>query len=341
MRRVENVVQGHRQLDRAQVGAQVTAGLARYPAKTAQLAVSSRNWPAAPAGCRIIDRRRSAGLLIVCIAGSETWVIGGCLHLSMGPVDDHVRQGTQGPGLRQTTALQRPVQAVQQVLRILLRSLQAQHRNIGGLVRRRPCRRSCPGWRSLRSRPGCRRQPGTPGRWPHHRSATGPATAPHRWAHRRHPSGRCPAARRRSCAGACHATAIRSGLAHAGQVDRLPAGHAGAARRARQQAAQARLGLCRDLVTSSGVSNSNARACSASPASRCAGLAELHMHGGFAAAQDIVVHAGHVVVDQGIRMDQLGGAGCTQLRQLAWPRTASQAASTSSGRRRLPPSSTA
>ena len=42
------------------------------------------------------------------------------------------------------------------------------------------------------------------------------------------------------------------------------------------------------------------------------GFAKLHVHRGFAAAQDVVVHARHVVMHQGIGVDQLGGAGGAQ-----------------------------
>ena len=41
-------------------------------------------------------------------------------------------------------------------------------------------------------------------------------------------------------------------------------------------------------------------------------LAELHMHRGLAAAQDVVVHAGHVVVHERVGMDQLHCARCAQ-----------------------------
>ena len=41
-------------------------------------------------------------------------------------------------------------------------------------------------------------------------------------------------------------------------------------------------------------------------------LSELDMHGGLTPAQDIVVHAGHVVMNQRIGMDQFNGAGSAQ-----------------------------
>jgi phosphoserine phosphatase len=45
---------------------------------------------------------------------------------------------------------------------------------------------------------------------------------------------------------------------------------------------------------------------------QCGSFAKLHMHGWLAAAQHSVVHARHVVVHEGIGMDQLHGAGCAQ-----------------------------
>jgi hypothetical protein len=68
------------------------------------------------------------------------------------------------------------------------------------------------------------------------------------------------------------------------------------------------------------------------------GLVELHVAGGLAAAQDVVVHAGQVVVDERVRMDHLdrGRGDCAAARrrldELA-------AAKTSIARTRLPPPS--
>ena len=128
--------------------------------------------------------------------------------------------------------------------------------------------------------------------------------------------------------------------ADAGEVDRLAAGHAGVAGRARQQARTARACSAGATPPSSGVSTSKASACIASPASIACGLAELHVHGRLAAAQHVVVHARQVVVDQRIGVDQLDRAGGAQRRLALAAAPPRAAASTSSGRSRLPPSST-
>ena len=108
---------------------------------------------------------------------------------------------------------------------------------------------------------------------------------------------------------------------------------------ARQQAAQRAPAAPAATPSSSGVSSSKASACRrrrpAAPGPR-----RTHVHRRLAAAQDVVVHARHVVVHQRIGVDQFDRAGRAQRRVGGRRATASPAASTSSGRTRLPPSST-
>jgi hypothetical protein len=103
--------------------------------------------------------------------------------------------------------------------------------------------------------------------------------------------------------------------ADAGQVDRLAAGHALAARGAREQAAQRGLGGGGNLVALGRQQLEGQRLQRVAGQQRI-GLAELHVHRGLAAAQHVVVHAGQVVVHQRIGVDQFGGAGRAQRRGL-------------------------
>ncbi len=99
--------------------------------------------------------------------------------------------------------------------------------------------------------------------------------------------------------------------AHGGEVDRLAAGHARAARGLRQQPAQARL---HDVGNAAqlGRQQLEGQRLQRVAGQQRGGLTELHVHRRLAAAQDVVVHAGHVVVHQRIRVDQLHRAGRAQ-----------------------------
>ncbi|MCY1518254.1 hypothetical protein D9M68_529660 [compost metagenome] len=99
--------------------------------------------------------------------------------------------------------------------------------------------------------------------------------------------------------------------ADAGQIDGLAAGHALAAGRARQQAAQKGLHGRGHLVALGGEQLEGQRLQRVAREQRV-GFAELHVHGGLAAAQHVVVHARQVVVHQRIGVDEFGGAGRTQ-----------------------------
>ena len=110
---------------------------------------------------------------------------------------------------------------------------------------------------------------------------------------------------------------FRQLLAHAGQVNGLTTGHALAACSGAQQTAQPGLHGARDFFAFrqqqlesqglQGIARQQGR-----------GFSELHMHGGLATAQHIVVHAGHVVMHQRIGMDQLDRAtGAQRGRALA------------------------
>ena len=98
------------------------------------------------------------------------------------------------------------------------------------------------------------------------------------------------------------------GTAHAGQVDRLPAGHAGAAGGTRQKTAQGSLHVGRDGFVLGCQQLESERLQGIAGQQGC-GFAKLHVYGGFATAQHIVVHTRHVVVHQGIGVNEFGGAG--------------------------------
>ena len=102
--------------------------------------------------------------------------------------------------------------------------------------------------------------------------------------------------------------------ADARQVDRLAAGHAGAAGGAREQAAQARLQRRRDAAVGGRQHLEGQRLHGVAGEHRL-GDAEADVHGRLAAAQDVVVHARQVVVDERIGVDQLDRAGRAQRRR--------------------------
>ena len=105
-------------------------------------------------------------------------------------------------------------------------------------------------------------------------------------------------------------------LAHMGQINGLPAGHAFATSRPCQQAAQLRLHHGGYLLQIIGHEQLESQCLQGVARQQGIGLAKLHMHRGLATAQHIVVHAGHVVVHQRIGMDQFGGTGRAQGRFL-------------------------
>ena len=101
------------------------------------------------------------------------------------------------------------------------------------------------------------------------------------------------------------------GQADAGQVNCLAPGHAGAACGPSQQPAKLCLPMGRNAVKPWGEQFKGQRLQGVA-GQQGAGLAELHMHRGFAAAQHIVVHAGHVVMHQRIGVDEFYCAGRPQ-----------------------------
>jgi hypothetical protein len=133
-------------------------------------------------------------------------------------------------------------------------------------------------------------------------------------------------------------SASSSGLADAGQVDGLAAGHAGVAGGTRQQrdtagpARPARHALF-------GRQHLEGQRLHRIAGQHGLGLPELHVHGGLAPAQHVVVHAGHVVVHQRIGVDQLHRHGRTQRRRTV-PGDGLAGRQHQQGRSRLPPSST-
>jgi len=102
--------------------------------------------------------------------------------------------------------------------------------------------------------------------------------------------------------------------ADARQVDRLAAGHAAAARGARQQRAQARL-QCRGDAVVGGRQDLERERLHGVAGKHRLGHPEADVHRRLAAAQDIVVHARQVVVDQRVGVDELDRAGCAQRRR--------------------------
>jgi hypothetical protein len=101
------------------------------------------------------------------------------------------------------------------------------------------------------------------------------------------------------------------GHADAGKVNRLAAGHALKARCLGQHAAQARLRGGIDGAAF-GREEFKGQGLQRVAGQQCLGLAELDVHRGFAAAKHVVVHAGHVVVHQRIRVNQFHRAGGPQ-----------------------------
>jgi hypothetical protein len=92
------------------------------------------------------------------------------------------------------------------------------------------------------------------------------------------------------------------------EVDGLPAGHAAAIRWRGQ--ADGPFRCCRSASPSSSrVSSSNASDCRLSPTKQRGGFVVFDVAGRTAAPQHVVVHAGQIVVNQRIRVDQFDGAG--------------------------------
>ena len=165
--------------------------------------------------------------------------------------------------------------------------------------------------------------------------------------------GRCPVRRRRRRRASTAARIKRAGLvdmhvlklrqaelrAGAGQIDGLPTGHAARARCRGQYAHHLQL-ACGHGRQWPIAQHLECQALQAVAHQQRGGLVEGDMAGRFAAAQDVVVHAGKVVVHQGVGVNQLhcrgGDRGCLDGRLRSSP-----AAKASSGRTRLPPPSTA
>jgi hypothetical protein len=95
-------------------------------------------------------------------------------------------------------------------------------------------------------------------------------------------------------------------MSDTGQVDGLSPCHAAMARCTRQNATQPALQI---IGNDTALRREHFKGQSLQGIAGQQGLrlAELHMHGGFATPQHVVVHARHVVVHQGISMDQLNG----------------------------------
>ena len=102
----------------------------------------------------------------------------------------------------------------------------------------------------------------------------------------------------------------RQRLADGLEVDRLPARHAARAGGHGEDLAPSRAAPRGSSASRCSASSWNARLCSASPTSSAVASSNSTWHGGLAAAQHVVVHAGQVVVHQRIGVDQLDrGAG--------------------------------
>ena len=110
-----------------------------------------------------------------------------------------------------------------------------------------------------------------------------------------------------------HLAQLALGECHAdtGQINRLPTGHTGAARRARQQTTQGGLLAGRDGIIVRRQQFKRHRLQGVT-GEHGAGLAKFHMHGGFTPAQHVVVHTRQVVVHQRICMDQFHRTGGAQ-----------------------------
>ena len=96
--------------------------------------------------------------------------------------------------------------------------------------------------------------------------------------------------------------------ADGGEVDGLAAGHAAGARGLGQLADHG--DLAPGVVGDRGVGDMlEGLGLKGVTDQQRGGLVELDVHGGLAAAQHVVVHAGHVVMDEGVGVDHLEGAG--------------------------------
>ena len=100
---------------------------------------------------------------------------------------------------------------------------------------------------------------------------------------------------------------------HTGQVNRLASGHALVARSPGQQAHAGRLFRSADAGVLGG-QHFKSQGLQSVTRQQGLRLAKLHMHCGFAAPQNIVVHAGHVVVHQRISVDQFDGTSGVKRR---------------------------
>ena len=100
-------------------------------------------------------------------------------------------------------------------------------------------------------------------------------------------------------------------LADTGQIDGLTTCHARMTGSPRQQTAQAGLHAGRNVAVLRG-QQLKGQCLQGVTRQQSLGLAKLHMHRGFASSQHIVVHARHVVMHQGIGVDQFHGTSSTQ-----------------------------
>ena len=96
--------------------------------------------------------------------------------------------------------------------------------------------------------------------------------------------------------------------AHAGQVNSLAASHAPSSRGSGEQATQAGLHDQRHLLLILG-DQLKRQGLQGVSGQQGGGFTHVHVHRGFAAAQHIVVHTGHVVMHQGISVNQLHSTG--------------------------------
>ena len=303
VRRVEDVVQGDRQLDGAEVRRQVAAGLRHaLHHELAQLGgellqLGARQAP--HVGGRGDASRAACG----------SWSRWCQLALA---IDDAVGEHAQALHVGEAARVEGGARGLAQLVGAVARRLEAEHADVGRLVVvESPCRRSCRAWPRPGSRRGCRRRPGTPGRRLR-RSRPAPATASAWWRRRRRPSARWPAAARRSCAGACRRAPARraAGRCWPGRSPgRRPC------RRRRPPAPAARTGAPAAAGADGrgvGRQHLESQRLHGVAGEHRLGDAELHVHRRLAAAKHVVVHAGQVVVDQRIGVDQLDRAGRAQ-----------------------------
>ena len=104
-------------------------------------------------------------------------------------------------------------------------------------------------------------------------------------------------------------------LAHASQVNRLPARHAFASSCTRQQPAQLGLHRDRNLAGIFWHEQFEGQGLQGIACQQGIGLAKFNVYGWLATPQHVVVHAGHVIMNQGIGMDEFNRTGCAQRRR--------------------------